>query len=42
VALSSLILTVLFLVFDWELNDARWTNALADWLNDELYKIGLT
>ena len=37
-----LILIVLFLVFDWELNDGRWTNALADWLNDELYKIGLT
>jgi hypothetical protein len=27
--------------FDLELNDGRWTNGLAIWLDDELYKIGL-
>ena len=37
-----IIVILLFVVFDWELNDDRWINALADWLNDELYKVGLT
>ena len=37
-----IIVIVLFLVFDWELNDGRWSNDVANWLNEELYKIGLT
>jgi hypothetical protein len=36
-----IIVILLFLIFDWELNDGRWSNALADWLNEELYRIGL-
>ena len=36
-----IIVVILFVVGDLELNDGRWTNALADWLNEQLYKIGL-
>jgi len=35
------IVVILLFLFDWELNDGRWSNALADWLNEELYKNGL-
>jgi hypothetical protein len=28
--------------FDLELNDGRWTNGLAIWLDEQLYKIGLS
>ena len=35
-----LILISLLLAFDLELNDARWTNGLTNWLSEELYKIG--
>jgi hypothetical protein len=37
-----LILISLLLAFDLELNEARWTNGLTNWLSEEPYKIGLT